>query len=91
MKTPTVGPKREFMLSAPGAKAVSLVGDFTRWEEHPIPMKMNRAGVWKAKADLLPGTYHYRFLVDGCWMDDPSCKLHAPNPFGSEDNVCIVI
>ena len=91
MKTMTVVPKREFVLSAPGARAVSLVGDFTHWEDHPIPMKKSRTGVWKTKVDLQPGTYHYRFLVDGQWSDDPKCALHAPNPFGSEDDVCIVV
>ena len=90
MKTTTVKPKREFVLDAPIAKAVALVGDFTHWEEHPIPMKKNRTGVWKAQVNLQPGTYHYRFLVDGQWSDDPKCALRAPNPFGSQDGVFII-
>jgi 1,4-alpha-glucan branching enzyme len=90
MRLTTVLPKRDFVLNAPGAKAVSLVGDFTHWEKNPIPMKMNRAGVWKTTVKLQPGTYHYRFLTDGQWSDDPNCTLRTPNPFGSEDNVCIV-
>lgn len=90
MKASTVIPKREFALSAPRARRVCLVGDFTHWEEHPIAMKKNRLGLWKAKVPLQSGTYHYRFLVDGEWTDDPNCTLHAPNPFGSEDDVRIV-
>jgi hypothetical protein len=39
---------------------------------------------------LPPGTYHYRFLVDGEWRDDPVCPLHVPNIFGSQDAVRIV-
>lgn len=90
MKTLTVVPKREFVLNAPQATAVSLVGDFTEWEHHPIPMKKTRTGVWKAQVKLQPGTYHYRYLVDGQWCDDPQCALHEPNPFGSQDDVCVV-
>lgn len=36
---------------------------------------------------LSPGTYRYRFLVDGEWRDDPECTLRVPNPFGTEDAV----
>jgi len=90
MKSTTVIPKRAFVLNAPEASAVSLVGDFTHWEQHPIQMKKTRTGVWKAQVNLQPGTYHYRFLVDGQWWDDPNCTLHAPNPFGSQDDVCVV-
>jgi 1,4-alpha-glucan branching enzyme len=90
MKATTVIPKREFALNAPAARAVCLVGDFTHWEEHPIPMKKSRRGLWKASVPLQSGTYHYRFLVDGQWTDDPNCPLHVPNPFGSEDGVRIV-
>lgn len=90
MKATTVIPKREFALNAPGAKTVCLVGDFTQWEKHPVPMKKNRAGLWKTQVPLQPGTYHYRYLVDGEWCDDPKCTLHAPNPFGTEDDIRIV-
>jgi 1,4-alpha-glucan branching enzyme len=90
MKATTVIPKREFALNAPAAQAVCLVGDFTHWGEHPIPMKKSRCGLWKTSVPLQSGTYHYRFLVDGQWTDDPNCPLHVPNPFGSEDGVRIV-
>jgi 1,4-alpha-glucan branching enzyme len=49
-----------------------------------------RGGVWKASVSLQPGTYHYRFLVDGEWRDDPNCELHVPNPYGTQDSVRIV-
>jgi len=90
MKTKSVGPKRDFTILAPEAKSVLLAGDFTQWQEKPIPLKKGRNGVWKASVNLQPGTYHYRFLVDGQWIDDPQCSLHSPNPYGSQDDVCIV-
>jgi hypothetical protein len=36
---------------------------------------------------LAGGTYHYRFLVDGTWCDDPQCTLRIPNIFGSHNMV----
>jgi hypothetical protein len=36
---------------------------------------------------LEPGTYHYRFLVDGQWRDDPECTLRVDNPYGSNNAV----
>jgi 1,4-alpha-glucan branching enzyme len=90
MKAATVFPKREFVLMAPDAASVCLVGDFTRWQEHPIVMRHHRNGMWTANVRLQSGTYHYRFLVDGLWQDDSACPLHVPNPYGSQDAVRIV-
>lgn len=90
MATTTVIPKREFALDAPAARSVLLAGDFTGWLAHPIPLKRSPRGRWKVSVPLPPGTYHYRFLVDGEWRDDPACPLHVPNAFGTQDAVRIV-
>ncbi|HLZ54224.1 MAG TPA: isoamylase early set domain-containing protein [Verrucomicrobiae bacterium] len=79
------GRQQTFAFSAPDALSVQLVGDFTRWRERPINLQKGADGVWRTTVQLLPGTHHYRFLVDGQWHDDPDCILRAPNPFGSED------
>jgi hypothetical protein len=50
-------------------------------------MQKGQDGYWHADVRLAPGTYHYRFLVDGEWRDDPECTLRVPNPFGSHDSV----
>ncbi len=77
--------KHTFQLSAPGAKSVILVGDFTFWKQRGIPMRMDRDGVWTATVNLAPGSHRYRFIVDGEWRDDPQCKSRVPNPYGGED------
>lgn len=91
MRTSSPVPPQQFTLNAPAATAVCLVGDFTCWQQHPVPMQRSRTGLWQTAVRLKPGTYHYRFLVDGEWRDDPACNLHAPNPFGSANGVRIVI
>lgn len=80
--------KHNFELNAPDAAHVMLVGDFTNWEESPIPMKRKgKNGIWEASLKLAPGNYGYRFLVDNQWADDPTCPMHVPNPFGGQNAV----
>jgi hypothetical protein len=79
-----------FSLSAPTAREVLLVGDFTAWAQRPVPLKREVNGVWQASILLEPGRHEYRFVVDGCWSDDPQCSLRIPNDFGSVNCVCVV-
>ena len=79
-----------FNLKVLGAHSVSLVGDFTQWQEKPIAMHNGTADGWHAQVELPPGLHHYRFLVDGKWVDDPECAVRVPNPYGSQDCVCQV-
>jgi 1,4-alpha-glucan branching enzyme len=76
-----------FSFNAPAALSVLLVGDFTHWQKNPVSMKKDDRGVWKAKVALGAGVYHYRFLVDGEWRDDPECTLRVDNPFGSKNAI----
>ncbi|HYV28701.1 MAG TPA: isoamylase early set domain-containing protein, partial [Candidatus Eisenbacteria bacterium] len=89
-KTKTAKLNQVFSFNAPAAMSVMLVGDFTRWQEKPISLKQEQNGVWKTTVPLAPGTYHYRFLVDGEWRDDPECTLRVPNPYGAQDSVRMV-
>lgn len=79
--------RQTFSITAPSAVSVQLVGDFTHWQQKPIPMKKSTDGVWQTTVRLAPGIHHYRFLVDGQWRDDPECTVRVPNPFGSQDSV----
>src|SRR5512136_3137765 len=78
---------QEFFYRAPEANSVQLVGDFTHWQRQPINLVKGANGVWKTSVALAAGTYHYRFLVDGQWCDDPQCTLRMPNIFGSQNMV----
>jgi len=80
----------EFRMEAPAAKTVKLAGDFTEWEKSALDMVQSYDGTWFTIVPLLPGTYTYRFIVDGQWLDDPQSAKHVPNPFGSEDAVVSV-
>jgi 1,4-alpha-glucan branching enzyme len=79
-----------FKLSAPQAKSVLLAGDFTGWNQSPVNLKKRKSGLWKTTVSLAPGTYEYRFIVDGQWQDDPGCTCRNWNRFGTQNCVCEV-
>ena len=79
-----------FSLEAPEAKAVALLGTFNDWDPNARVLKRNRKGIWKTWMMLAPGTYEYRFLVDGRWQNASDAE-EVPNPFGTHNNVQAVV
>jgi 1,4-alpha-glucan branching enzyme len=79
-----------FKLVAPEAKDVRISGNFNEWNYESTALKKDASGVWKTMISLAPGTYEYRFIVDGEWRDDPECLLRVENPFGSQNCVRVV-
>lgn len=75
-----------FCFESPAAKEVFIAGTFNGWDPRQDSLKKHSTG-WKAVKYLAPGVYEYRFVVDGIWVDDPSCKKHRSNQYGSENCV----
>ncbi|SRR5581483_2987051 len=62
--------EHEFRFKAPDAKSVELMCEFNGWKG--VAMTKGDDGVWSTKVTLSPGTYAYKFLVDGKdWKLDP--------------------
>jgi len=59
-----------FLLSAPGAERVYVVGDFNGWNP-TIDRLIDVEGRFEIRLYLLPGRYRYRFIVDGNSISDP--------------------
>ena len=82
----------QFVLVAPRATRISLVGDFNDWDATRTPMR--RAGseaLWTAVVPLAPGRYHYAFLVDGSrWLADPSAPVARDEDYGAPSSVVTV-
>ena len=82
----------QFVLIAPRATRVSLVGDFNDWDATRTPM--SRAGskaLWTAVVPLEPGRYHYAFFVDGSrWLADPSAPVARDEDYGAPSSVLTV-
>ncbi len=54
-------------IAAPDAARVHVAGNFNNWDPRATPMRRRRDGRWAAVLDLLPGSYEYKFIVDGRW------------------------
>jgi len=82
----------EFLLVAPRAASVMLVGDFNDWTASATPLHMAAAGgLWAVTVPLAPGRYRYAFVVDGKrWQPDPSAPPAPDDEFGSPASVVTV-
>jgi hypothetical protein len=89
----TVGPDGvKFVLVAPQAARVSLVGDFNRWDPAATPMERTpTGGTWSVVIPLTAGRHEYAFVVDGKqWLPDPSAPLAPVDGFGAPNSVVLV-
>lgn len=80
----------QFVLIAPQANSVALVGDFNDWDPARAPMRAAQ-GVWATAIRLAPGRYRYAFLVNGAeWRADPAAPLARDDEFGTPSSVVTV-
>jgi 1,4-alpha-glucan branching enzyme len=79
--------KVTFSLDLSGAKEVILMGDFNNWSPKKHLMRQDGNGVWNKAVLLPPGSYQYKFLVDGQWKEDPKNDQACLNCFGSYNNI----
>ena len=61
---PELGEHR-FVVWAPNARAVSLVGDFNDWDRSACPMEKLEGGVWAAFVGNACDGQRYKYCVDG--------------------------
>lgn len=72
----------------PGARTVAVAGDFNQWSPSARPLRRDAGGRWSVSVKLPPGTYHYRFVVDGDrWVEDPLNNERAANDYGTFNSV----
>jgi hypothetical protein len=82
--------KVTFVLFEPGAKQVSLSGEFNGWSPNATPMKRDGAGHWETTLALAPGRHEYMFVVDGNWKHDPLARVNVWNQSGTLNSVAQV-
>lgn len=92
--TQAQGPQRvQFVLVAPDAKKVAVVGDFNGWDvSHAgYQAKHRGGGVWSVTAPIPVGHHRYSFVVDdSLWVADPSAPRAADNDFGVANSAIVV-
>ncbi len=79
-----------FQFSKTDATNVFVVGDFNNWTPDDKAKLEKVDGVWKNSLSLKPGSYRYRFVVDGRWQEDPGNANAEKNPFGELDSILLV-
>jgi hypothetical protein len=82
----------QFVLVAPQAASVVLVGDFNDWDPARSPMQTaHGGGIWATVVRLAPGRYRYAFLVNGVeWRADPNAPAARDDEFGTPSSVITV-
>ncbi|MGR1196232.1 1,4-alpha-glucan branching protein GlgB [Alloscardovia omnicolens] len=74
-----------FRVWAPNAQHLALIGEFTNWQDNPIGMSCNEAGVWEVFTTAPQIGERYKFLVtraDGSVVEkiDPFAFYLEPRP-----------
>jgi hypothetical protein len=82
----------QFVLVAPRASTVAVVGDFNDWDPTRTPLQAEAAGgVWTVNVPLRSGEHQYAFVVDGKeWRPDPAAPRAVTDDFGSPNSVIVV-
>lgn len=92
--TKPAAPQRvQFVLVAPDAKKVAVVGDFNGWDaSHAAYQAQHRGGgVWSVTAPVPVGHHRYSFVVDdSLWIADPSAPRVTDNDFGVTNSAIVV-
>lgn len=83
----------QFVLVAPDAKKVAVVGDFNGWDaSHKAFQAQHRGGgVWSVTAPVPVGHHRYSFVVDdSVWVADPTAPRAVDNDYGMPNSAIVV-
>lgn len=82
----------QFVLVAPDAHSVAVVGDFNDWGLNDGALiATNHEGVWSVTAPVPAGVHRYAFLVNGKqWVADPSAPRASDDDFGMPSSALVV-
>lgn len=81
----------KFVLVAPQATKVSVVGDFNGWDTEATPATRQPDGTWATFVQLHPGRHVYSFVLDGkVFMNDPAAPVAPDDGYGQKNSVVVV-
>ena len=80
--------KQRFIFHAPEATSVKIVGNFNNWiPADASKMERKKDGTWTKNFFLAPGSYQYKFVIDGKWVEDNNNSKVVENAFGGRNSV----
>lgn len=68
---------------------IYLAGNFNEWKPDNAQFQMkddDGDGTWSITVKLAPGTYQYKYVVNGKWTQDPYGPDSAPDGFGGQNS-----
>ena len=82
----------QFVLVAPDAHSVAVVGDFNNWGLNDTALVAeNHNGVWSVSAPVKAGVHRYAFLVNGKqYVADPTAPRSSGDDFGMPSSALVV-
>lgn len=93
-KTPAKKPAAKavtFTVHADKGRSVYLAGSFNEWSLTAKKMAYKaRNGIYTATIKLAPGSYEYKFVIDGIWCVDHENANAVPNDQGTFNSVIVV-
>jgi len=77
-----------FTIQAPANAKVQIAGDFNGWNPEALHYRDNH-GIpgWRKRVSLKPGTYQYKYLVNGQWITDPANNETVDDSLGGANSV----
>jgi hypothetical protein len=73
------------------ADRVALCGEFNDWSVESISLARGDDRAWRVTVPLVPGTYRYKFLLDGeTWENGTDADRYEENAYGTQDSVIVV-
>lgn len=83
----------QFVLVAPDAKKVAVVGDFNGWDAGHVQYQAQHrgGGVWSVTAAVPVGHHRYSFVVDdSVWVVDPYAPRVIESDYGVANSALVV-
>jgi hypothetical protein len=83
----------QFVLVAPSARKVQVVGDFNDWDASHVEYRAQHrgGGVWSVTAAVPEGHHRYSFVVDdSLWVTDPSAPRLLDDDYGMANSALVV-
>ncbi len=75
----------------PQAREVKIAGDFSGWVPiDNIMIQQKGEKIWRGTVKLKPGTYQYKFVVDGEWKTDPYNPEVVTGELGVSNSLLVV-
>ncbi|MBD3344596.1 MAG: hypothetical protein GF401_06005 [Chitinivibrionales bacterium] len=68
---------------------VFVAGSFNDWNPKKNKLRPKNGG-YSTNILLPKGTYEYKFVVNGSWLNDPQCDTQKTNEYGSVNSVVSV-